>query len=100
MHPVSASVSTAPFTQGKQGEVVKLKSFAGSVFCYPSEVSGEFQVRAGLTEVGKYQKDATKNNQMCTYTRDVIVYVHDLGTCKQVIGHFKRKNSAINKTRI
>ena len=81
---------SSPFAFKAQGKDVGQKPLSGSLFLYPPAVSGQLRVRAGYTKVGEYPKEATKNNQMCTYTRDAVVYVHILCTYKQVGIHCKK----------
>ena len=84
MHSDSVTVMSSPFAFKVPGKGVGQKPLSGSLFLYPPAASGQLRVRAGLTKAGEYPKEATKNNQMCTYTRDVVVYVHILCTYKQV----------------
>lgn len=84
LHPVSATVSTASFTEGDQGRSVELTQPTGCLLFYPPEASNRLQLGADWPEVGKYLKKGKKNTQMCTYTRDMVVYVHVLCIYKQV----------------
>ncbi len=83
----SATVMSSPFAFKAPGKDVGQKPLSGSLFLYPPAVSGQLRVTAGLTKLGEYPKEATKSNQMCTYTRDVVVCVHILCIYKQVVAH-------------
>lgn len=92
----SATAMSSSFAFKAPGKDVRQKPLSGSLFLYPPAASGQLRVKAGLTKAGEYPKEATKNNQMCTYTRDVVVYVHILCTYKQVMPHAKKTDSVPN----
>ncbi len=78
MHPDSAPVISTRFAFGVQGKGVKIRALSDYLFLFPPATYSELQIVTGTTKADNHLKQGIKSNEMCTYKRDVVGYVHVL----------------------